>query len=66
MQAVMLAEGYDFYETPLQSWLSHTLYQVHQRGGKAILWTEYQKEKEESTNNLLKRLDRINKEEWQR
>lgn len=62
----MLAEGYDFYETPFQSWLSHTLNLVHKRGGKPVLWTEYQKEKEESTNDLLKKLESLNKEAWQR
>ena len=66
MQAIMVEEGMDFYYTPLEAWLSKTLLNVHKRGGKAILLSQYENEKEASANDLMNRLEELNKKKpWQ-
>ena len=62
----MVAEGYNYWETPLENWLSYTLNLIYKKGGKPQLLTEYQKEKEQNANELLQTLENLNKTEtWQ-
>lgn len=66
MQAIMVAEGMDFYFTPLEAWLSHSLLKIHNRGGKAVLLSQYEAEKEKNADDLMARLDKINNTQpWQ-
>lgn len=61
----MVAEGMDYYETPLQTWMSHSLNLLHKAGCKPILLSEYQKTHEKSVQDLMERLDSINGEPWE-
>lgn len=62
----MVEEGMDFYFTPLEAWLSKTLLKIHKRGGKAVLLSQYEDMKEKSTDDLMARLEEINKKKpWQ-
>ena len=56
----MLAEGYSFFETPLQNWLSHCLMQLHKRGGKAVLIKDYLNELDSNVDDLVNRLAKLN------
>jgi hypothetical protein len=57
----MVEEGYSYHETPIEIWLSHTLQKIHKMGGKVKLLTEYYKEKESTSEELINRLDEYNK-----
>lgn len=61
----MVAEGMDYYETPLQAWMSHSLNMLHKAGGKPILLSEHMKNQEQSVQDLMERLDSINSEPWE-
>ena len=62
----MVDEGMDFYFTPLEAWMSATLLKVHKRGGKAVLLSQYEAEKERNADDLMARLDKINNTQpWQ-
>ena len=56
----MAEEGYNFYYTPINTWLSHSLRKIHKQGGKAILLTEYIRNKEQSANDIINRLEKVN------
>lgn len=55
----MVGEGMEFYNTPLETWLSHTLHKVYKRGGHPIPLREYQQSKEQCEEDLIQKL-----EEW--
>lgn len=62
----MLEEGMDFYETPLEMWLSHSLHMVHKRGGKAIALSQYEEEERQSIDELMEKIDKVNNDKpWQ-
>ena len=61
----MVAEGYDFYNTPLESWLSFCMNKITKNGYKLIPLSEHLKERQENTNDLIDRLEEINSnKEW--
>lgn len=46
--------------------MSSTLLKVHKRGGKAVLLSQYEVEKEKNADDLMARLDKINNTQpWQ-
>lgn len=46
--------------------MSSTLLKVHKRGGKAVLLSQYEAEKEKNADDLMARLDKINNTQpWQ-
>lgn len=65
MQSFMLEEGFSYYETPFRIWLSHTLNLTHKRGGNVVLLSEYEREKQQNADDLISKMEKLNKEEWQ-
>jgi hypothetical protein len=53
----MAEEGIDYIYTPFSFWLSHCLNKIHKNGGKVKLLSEYQKQKEQSENDIITRLN---------
>lgn len=61
----MASEGMEYYYTPLSAWLSNRLYTIHKNGGKVKLLSQYEAQKEKTTNDLITRLENLNNSmEW--
>lgn len=56
----MVEEGMDFYYTPLEAWLSHSLLKVHKRGGKVVSLLQHEWEKKNTADELADRLEQLN------
>lgn len=59
----MVAEGFSFYETPFDVWLSYCLYKIHNKGGHPVPLAEYRKSKEECEKDLISKLEEYAKEQ---
>ena len=57
MSAVMVEEGYSFYYSPVETWLSHTMHKIIKRGGHPVPLNEYQKSTQECEDSLIEKLD---------
>lgn len=59
----MVAEGYNYWETPIENWLNYNLRKIILQGGKPQLLTEYEKERKQNADELVEKMEKLNNSE---
>lgn len=59
----MVAEGFSYWETPIENWLNYNLRKIILQGGKPQLLTEYEKEKQQNADELVEKMEKLNNSE---